>query len=173
MQSSDILKEFGFHTEEIKKTNLPDELTLVIKTGQHYTIKTTDVCKVSSFIANAIDNPVELPDGIDEKYMMFLIDYVNFIGQNKGVPEYDIKKIETATTLENAVGSVLHKLFEKHFNYKFMRSDVAVKHYLKIFGHFLKCSTIIISEPLITLFAIAHKIIIQHLPSSEFIIVDE
>lgn len=180
MQSEQILKEFGFQIEEKKVNKLPAEIILVIKTGQHYTFKTIVINKISTLISNMVEHmtdekTINLPDLIDEKYMGFLVDYANFIEhQNQmEIPVYIVKKIESATTLENAIGSVLHKLFEKHFNYKFIRSDLAVKQYLKIFGYFLKASTVIISEPLITLFAIAHKIILQHLPSSEFIIIDE
>jgi len=181
MQSEQILKEFGFQIEEKKEVKLPSDITLVIKSGQHYTIKTNIINKISALIANMIEtndhnnSTITLPDIIDEKYMAFLIDYVEFIEhQNQTeVPVYNVKKIESATTLENAIGAPLHKLFEKHFNYKFVRSDLAVKQYLKIFGYFLKASNVIISEPLMTLFAIAHKIILQHLPSSEFIIIDE
>lgn len=179
MHSEQILKEFGFVIEEKKVTKLPEEIILVIKTGQHYTFKTAVISKISALILNMAENALDkksitLPDIIDEKYMGFLVDYADFIEQNKmEIPVYNIKKIESTTTLENAVGTALNKLFEKHFNYKFVRSDVAVKQYLKIFGYFLRASNVIISGPLMTLFAIAHKIILQHLPSSEFVILDE
>ncbi len=177
MQSTKILKEFGFHTDEVKKIELPLELTLVIKSGQHYTFKTATICKISTLIANAIEvdkkTTIDLPDKIDEKYMMFLADYSNSVEMNNGIPKYDEEIIKIATTLENAIGPLFYRLFEKHFNYKFMRSDVAVKHFLDIFGHFLECSTIIISEPLIELFSITHKIIIQHLASADYIIPDD
>ena len=173
-----ILKDFGFQIEEKSETKLPPTITLIIKSGQHYTFKTKIITQISVFISNLLESAcdskaIDLPEAINDKFMGFLIDYADFIEENKGIPIYSIKKIESATPLENAVGMRLHGLFEKHFNYKFVRSDIAVKQYLSIFGYFLKCSTVIISEPLITLFAIAHKIILQHLPSSEFIIVED
>ena len=47
--------------------------------------------------------------------MMFLTDYANSIEINKGIPKYETAKIELATTLENAIGPLFYKLFEKHF----------------------------------------------------------
>jgi len=173
-----ILKDFGFQFEEKKDINVQDNIVLVIKSGQHFAFKKHLISKISSLITETMnsdektgDELITLPPLIDIKFMLFLVDYVNFIEKN-GIPVYQVKAIEAATTLENAIGPQLYGLFEKHFNYKFMRSDLSVKNYLEIFGHFLKCATLIISDPLITLFAIAHKIIIQHLPSSEFIITD-
>ena len=101
--------------------------------------------------------------------MDFLLDYTLYVEKNK-VPVFNTEKIYHATTLENATDPLINELFMKHFDYNFMRSDMAVIKYLNIFGHFLECSSAIVSEQLITLFAIAHKIIIQHLPSAEFIV---
>jgi len=180
--NSQILKSFGFEVPEAEaKSSKPTMITLIIKTGQHYRFKTPVICKISAYISsmfaeekkyNETDDKVELPSIIDEKFMLFLLDYADYI-EKHGVPAYNTEKIKAATTLENAVGTALHVLFIQHFDYKFMRSDLAVKQYLNIFGHFLECSTAIVADPLIALFAIAHKIIIQHLPGSEFIIIDD
>ncbi len=176
-KTSDILKDFGFQFDELNENKLPKEITIAVKTGQHYIFKTQTIIKISTYLCNVINsintNVIILPDIIDHKFVDFLVDYANFVEQNNGIPSYTIKQIEVATTLENAIGPILYKLFEKHFNYKFVRSDIAVKQYLSVFGHFLKCANAIIAEPLITIFAIAHKIILQHLPSSEFIIINE
>jgi hypothetical protein len=118
------------------------------------------------------DNIITMPEVIDEKFMEFLLDYVTHVEQN-GLPVFNQEKIIAATVLENAVGYKIYELFVKHFKYKFQRSDLAVKQHLAVFGRMLECSTAIIANSLITLFAIAHKIIIQHLPSAEFIMVDE
>lgn len=175
-----ILKNFGFDVQsENSKSNKPESLTLIIKTGQHYKFKTSEICKVSALIASTCsnkiasdDNKIEMPDIINDKFMVFLLDYTDYVSKY-GVPVYNTEKVIAATTLENAIGRNLYLIFAKHLEYKFMRSDLAVKQYLNIFGYFLECSTALVSDQLITLFAIAHKIILQHLPGSEFISVDD
>ena len=167
-----ILKTFGFDIEcKDIKSDEPKNIVLVIKTGQHYTFKSEAIRKISALVSNMSnnenDNRFELPSVVDYKFMMFLLDYSEYIDRS-GVPLYNVEKIKAATTLENAINSEIYSLFVKHFNYKFLRSDLAVKQYLNIFGHFLECSTAIVSDKLITLFAIAHKIIIQHLPEGNF-----
>jgi hypothetical protein len=177
-----ILKNFGFDVQtENKKSNKPETVTLIIKTGQHYRFKTDGICKISALIASSFSendvqtepvDKIEVPEIINDKFMVFLLDYAEYICKH-GIPVYNTDKIRSATTLENAIGSNLYLLFVKHFDYKFMRSDLAVKQYLNIFGYFLECSSTLVADSLITLFAIAHKIIIQHLPGSEFIAVDD
>lgn len=182
-----ILKKFGFAiTEEKKAQNVPEFQIVELKNGKRYTFKTIPLMKTSALIEgmyHSEDNQTEnklddeknmfvLPGIIDEKFMEFLLDYVEYVDQN-GLPVFSQDKVIAATVLEAAIGPKLYELFIKHFGYKFQRSDLAVKQYLNIFGHMLTCSTIIISNSLITLFAIAHAIIIKHLPSSEFIIMDE
>lgn len=178
-----ILKSFGFDiAEEEKKSNIPEYVILEIKNNKRYTFKTLPLMKISDLINGMFenksdihipeDNLVSVPDLLDEKFMEFLLDYVTYV-ENNGLPIFNKDKIIAATVIENAIGIKLYELFVKHFKYKFQRSDLAVKQYLSIFGHMLECSTAIISNSLIEIFVIAHKIIIQHLPSSEFIIIDE
>lgn len=170
-KSSEILKSFGFQVEE-KKEETPDKIIfLITKAGEHFPFKLSAIKKVSLYVVEVFDgqliSEIELPPIIDTKFMLFLVDYVNYVEKLGNVPVYQDKHIQWAHTLEIAVGEELYQLFVKHFNYKFMRSDLAVKTYFVQFGHFLRCSTALISQPLMQLFCIAHKIILQHLPSSE------
>lgn len=117
-------------------------------------------------------NKITFHTTIDEKFLEFLIDYTKYV-EIYGLPVFPQEKILMATVLESAIGLPLYELFVKHFNYKYQRSDLAVKQYIKIFGHMLECSAMFVSNSLISLFAVAHAILIKHLPSSEFIIIDD
>lgn len=169
-KSNEILRSFGFQPDE-KKEEVDKTIFLITKAGEHFPFKLSVIKKVSLFVVEIFDSQliseIELPPLIDAKFMLFLVDYANFIEKNGSIPIYQDKHIQSAHTLEIAIGEELYQLFVKHFNYKFMRSDIAVKTYFTQFGYFLSCSAALISQPLIQLFCIAHKIILQHLPSSE------
>jgi hypothetical protein len=173
----DILKSFGFDNDldEKKQKDLPEYLKITISNGKEYSLKTIPLMKISEYVNNIcsqekFDNsPLEMPHMVDEKFMNFLIDYTDYVDKYN-IPVFNEEKIIAATVLEAATNSKINELFVKNFNYRFMRSDLAVHQFLDLFGHMLECSAAIISNSLITIFAIAHKIIIQHLPSSEFII---
>jgi hypothetical protein len=173
-ETDSILKKFGFDIDEKSNYKTPDLIALEIKSGKQYLVKTVYMMQISEFINHLyepakknIETIVKLPSVIDEKYMDFLTDYLLLV--ERGIPALDSNVIKNATTLKAALGESLFELFVKHFEYVDERSDIAVKKYLQPFGYFLKCSASIIANPLITTFIVAHKCIIQHLPSSSFL----
>lgn len=177
MDNQDILKTFGFAVEsEKKKPQLPEIIEIVTNDGRRYNCNTVCMMKISEYVNNIYTNnneaSINMPPIIDHKFMDFLVDYCVYV-EKHGEPAFNQAEIISATVLEHAVPKEIYELFVKHFDYKFRRSDLAVKEYLDTFGHMLECSTAIVANSLITLFAIAHKIIIQRLPSAEFIIMDD
>jgi hypothetical protein len=172
-----ILKSFGFEVEEDeKKSTIPENI--FIEVGEKkYSLNSIAAMKISELINNKLkcnndlnitDDIMQMPAPINEKFMDFLDDYVKYV-ERKGIPTFVRDNIIKATVLEAAIGDELHALFVKNFNYKFQRSDIAVKEYLNTFCRMLECSSAIISDSLKSIFCIAIKIIIQHLPSAEFI----
>ncbi len=166
----DILRSFGFDIDQ-KITN--NKITIIEVNNIHYEFKTHIINSISEFISGSIsDNtPIKLPSIIDKQFIDFLLDYAILV-EKKGIPVFELSKIQEATVFEHIFSNELISIFVKHFDYKYMRSDIAFKQYLPIFGKFLNCSSAIISESLINIFSIAHKIIIQHLPSTAFIITE-
>lgn len=176
-KQNNILKNFGFEVEEEeKKSTIPENI--FIEVGEKkYSVNAIAAMKVSELInnklknnndLNIVDDVVQLPSIINVKFMDFLEDYIMYV-ERKGVPKFDEEEIIKATILEIAIGPELYELFVKNFNYRFLRSDIAVREYLDIFCRMLECSSAMISISLISIFCIAIKIIIQHLPSAEFI----
>ena len=183
--TDDILKSFGFEIDNtVIESKIPEACIIQITSGTEYKFNTETIRNISAMVNNFFNSEnvgcinSENDNGsfifhkiVDEKYMEFLVDFCDYVKKNK-LPIFVKESIRQATTLENAIGKELYKLFEKHFNYKFIRSDCAVKEYLDTFDHFLNCSNFIVSDILIELFAIAISQIIRHLPSAEYILTD-
>ena len=177
---NNILKSFGFEVEEEEKKSIIPENIFIEVGEKKYSINAIAAMKVSELINNKLksnndlnisDDVVQLPLIVNEKFMDFLEDYVKYV-ERKGIPTFIRDNIIKATVLEAAIGVELYELFVKNFNYRFQRSDIAVKEYLNTFCRMLECSSAIISDSLKSIFCIAIKIIIQHLPSAEFIPTD-